>query len=474
MPACRRVARRSPAPRPGRGVLPDPGRCALHPQRRRPAHRPVPDRGRGAARRAAGSGLVVERADDAPSTGGRPPVRLRSTATPASCSPGRSGAAAPSSASATSTARCWLGRPGPGGRRRARGPDAAAGQAAPGAARRESGARRDAVRAVGLSIPGTVDFVRGGSLDSPIMSGWDGVELAPFLRRRSPTHPVLRRQRRQRDGAVRAARTARDAPRPAVREGVDRHRRRASSPGARCCAGRSARPARSGTPRPPSAEGLPCRCGDTGCVEAVAGGWALVQAARERGPRGRPHPRPRRLAVDGRRRRPAPGPRGRPADRRGAGLGGQPAQPRGRRRRRRHGRRPTTRSSPGCARRSTPGLRAGHPGAADRADPRRAVRRRRLCDVDSRSHPESGDDRCGVAVATLFYWLSAIFGQGSVPGVGRRWPWPGRDVAPASICTPLGESAARRSRSGVGPGQLRAPRACFGFDQWRRGDPSAV
>jgi predicted NBD/HSP70 family sugar kinase len=32
-----------------------------------------------------------------------------------------------------------------------------------------------------------------------------------------------------------------------------------------------------------SAEGLACRCGDTGCVEAVAGGWALVQTARERG-----------------------------------------------------------------------------------------------------------------------------------------------------------------------------------------------
>ena len=38
------------------------------------------------------------------------------------------------------------------------------------------------VRAVGLSIPGTVDFERGTSLDSPIMAGWDGVELAPFLR----------------------------------------------------------------------------------------------------------------------------------------------------------------------------------------------------------------------------------------------------------------------------------------------------
>jgi predicted NBD/HSP70 family sugar kinase len=32
-----------------------------------------------------------------------------------------------------------------------------------------------------------------------------------------------------------------------------------------------------------AASGLPCRCGDTGCLEAVAGGWALVQAARTGG-----------------------------------------------------------------------------------------------------------------------------------------------------------------------------------------------
>jgi predicted NBD/HSP70 family sugar kinase len=28
----------------------------------------------------------------------------------------------------------------------------------------------------------------------------------------------------------------------------------------------------------PAAAGLPCRCGDTGCLEAIAGGWALVRA----------------------------------------------------------------------------------------------------------------------------------------------------------------------------------------------------
>ncbi|MDN5548446.1 MAG: ROK family transcriptional regulator, partial [Rhodococcus sp. (in: high G+C Gram-positive bacteria)] len=34
---------------------------------------------------------------------------------------------------------------------------------------------------IGLSIPGTVDVAAGASLDSPMMAGWDGVALAPYL-----------------------------------------------------------------------------------------------------------------------------------------------------------------------------------------------------------------------------------------------------------------------------------------------------
>ena len=33
----------------------------------------------------------------------------------------------------------------------------------------------------------------------------------------------------------------------------------------------------------PAAAGLPCRCGDTGCLEAIAGGWALVRALQQQG-----------------------------------------------------------------------------------------------------------------------------------------------------------------------------------------------
>jgi predicted NBD/HSP70 family sugar kinase len=38
-----------------------------------------------------------------------------------------------------------------------------------------------------------------------------------------------------------------------------------------------------GHTKTPAAEGVVCRCGDVGCVEAVAGGWALVRALREQG-----------------------------------------------------------------------------------------------------------------------------------------------------------------------------------------------
>lgn len=33
----------------------------------------------------------------------------------------------------------------------------------------------------------------------------------------------------------------------------------------------------------PAAQGLLCRCGDTGCLEAIAGGWTLVRALQEHG-----------------------------------------------------------------------------------------------------------------------------------------------------------------------------------------------
>lgn len=138
-----------------------------------------------------------------------------------------------------------------------------------------------AVLGVGMSIPGTVDFERGASLDSPIMSGWDGVALAPYL-----TDEVRVPVYVDNDANVMAL---------SERRGHLEHLRdvlfvKASTGlGAGIVAGgvlqRGALGAAGeiGHTKTDAAQGRRCRCGDTGCLEAVAGGWALVRAMRERG-----------------------------------------------------------------------------------------------------------------------------------------------------------------------------------------------
>jgi predicted NBD/HSP70 family sugar kinase len=138
-----------------------------------------------------------------------------------------------------------------------------------------------ATRAVGLSIPGTVDRERGASLDSPIMAGWDGVELAPFLRELT-------------DAPVHVDNDANVMALSERRGHLERHQDllfvKASTgigvgivTGGHLLRGGLGAAGEIGHTKLPSAQGLPCRCGDTGCLEAVAAGWALVQAARTSG-----------------------------------------------------------------------------------------------------------------------------------------------------------------------------------------------
>jgi len=139
----------------------------------------------------------------------------------------------------------------------------------------------DVVRAAGLCIPGTVDFVRGASLDSPVMTGWDGVELAPFLRDLSKA-PVFV----DNDVNVMAL---------SERRGQLEHHRdllfvKASTgvgvgivAGGQLLRGALGAAGEIGHTKIPAAQGLACRCGDTGCLEAVAAGWALMQNARAKG-----------------------------------------------------------------------------------------------------------------------------------------------------------------------------------------------
>ncbi len=144
----------------------------------------------------------------------------------------------------------------------------------------------DQVRAVGLSIPGTVDATAGASLDSPIMIGWDGVRLAPFLAPLTPSPLVPPPVFVENDANAMALSERRGL--------LERHSEllfiKASTglgvgvvTGGTLLRGGLGAAGEIGHTKIHAAAGLPCRCGDSGCLEAVAAGWALVQAARTSG-----------------------------------------------------------------------------------------------------------------------------------------------------------------------------------------------
>ncbi|MCW2847501.1 MAG: hypothetical protein JWR90_1475 [Marmoricola sp.] len=234
------------------------------------------------------SGLVVEGADTS-STGGRPPVRLRFNKDAGVVLAGAIGR------SRTQLGVCDLD----GAVLAASDLDQEVGSSAEalmplvvaGFTELLAGLDRpaSAVRAVGLCIPGTVDSERGASLDSPIMTGWDGVQLAPFL------SDLTRSSSNQPAGAPVYVENDVNAMALSERRGHLEHHRdllflKASTgigigivSAGRLLRGGLGAAGEIGHTKTPSAKGLPCRCGDTGCLEAVASGWALVQAARTGG-----------------------------------------------------------------------------------------------------------------------------------------------------------------------------------------------
>ncbi|MGZ4426417.1 MAG: ROK family protein [Nocardioidaceae bacterium] len=242
------------------------------------------------------SGLVVEGAEG-PSCGGRPPVRLQFNRNAGVVLAGAIGR------TRTQLAVCDLD----GEVRQATDLEQEVGIGPAELMPRVVGVLRDllhaagvtpsAVRAVGLSIPGTVDFARGASLDSPIMHGWDDVELAPYLRRLTAA-PVFV----DNDANVMALSERRGhleryqdlvLLKASTGIGVGIVSKGEVLRGALGAAGEI------GHTKSPAAAGVTCRCGDTGCVEAVAGGWALVQALNQHGHRV-DHVRGLvRLAIDG-------------------------------------------------------------------------------------------------------------------------------------------------------------------------------
>jgi predicted NBD/HSP70 family sugar kinase len=137
------------------------------------------------------------------------------------------------------------------------------------------------VRGAGISIPGTVDLERGMSLDSPIMKGWDGVPLAPYLQEVADVPTFV-------DNDANAL--ALSERRGHLETFGDAVMLKASTGlgaglvvGGRLLRGALGAAGEVGHVKVPAAAGRACRCGELGCLEAVAGGWALVQDMQERG-----------------------------------------------------------------------------------------------------------------------------------------------------------------------------------------------
>lgn len=226
------------------------------------------------------SGLVVE-GEEGPSTGGRPPSQLRFNAA--------SGAvlAAALGRSRTQLAVCDLDGTVLAATEFDHEDGVAPATMMPkvrrvfGKLMGQAGIAADQVRGVGLSLPGTVDTATGMSLSSPIMRGWDGIALAPYFD----------------DLDVPVVHVENDANAMALSEAhahlllhPDLVVLKAST-GLGCgifVDGRLVRGATGaagelGHTKVAAAKGRVCRCGDVGCLEAVAAGWALVAEAAAEG-----------------------------------------------------------------------------------------------------------------------------------------------------------------------------------------------
>ena len=137
------------------------------------------------------------------------------------------------------------------------------------------------VAGIGLSLPGTVDPVRGLSIDSPVMGGWDGVELAPYFAEvvdaplfvANDADVLARSELLGRSGAFRDVLVVKASTGLGLGIVAD----------GRVLSGHVGAAGEIGHTRVDAADGLPCRCGATGCLETVAGGWALVGRLAESG-----------------------------------------------------------------------------------------------------------------------------------------------------------------------------------------------
>lgn len=134
---------------------------------------------------------------------------------------------------------------------------------------------------IGISLPGTVDPLRGVSIDSPVMAGWDGTELGPYLAGLGDVPlfvgndaDVLARSERLGHATsyddLLVVKASTGLGLGILADG-------------RIVSGHLGGAGEIGHTKVDAAQGRQCRCGDTGCLETIAGGWALVAQLNESG-----------------------------------------------------------------------------------------------------------------------------------------------------------------------------------------------
>ncbi len=221
---------------------------------------------------------------------------------------------------------------------------------------------------VGIGLPGPVEHATGRPTNPPIMPGWDGFDVPGFVTAELDCVVVV-----DNDVNVMAlgehfigfpdvdhlmfVKVATGIGSGIISDGTLRR-------GAQGAAGDL------GHIHVPHDVDAVCRCGNVGCLEAVASGAAVASQLRTAGVDAAVEPRRRRAGAGRLGARHPARPRGRAHDRRGAGERGEPAQPERDRDRRvaRRGRRPAARRA--CARSST-GARCRSPPPSSASSRRR-------------------------------------------------------------------------------------------------------
>lgn len=140
---------------------------------------------------------------------------------------------------------------------------------------------RRPVLGIGISLPGTVDPDRGVSVDSPVIGGWDEVDLAPYLAELGGAPifvgndaDVLARSERLGHAATYdnliVVKASTGLGLGIIADG-------------RVVSGHLGGAGEIGHTKVDAGQGRPCRCGDTGCLETVAAGWALIAQVADAG-----------------------------------------------------------------------------------------------------------------------------------------------------------------------------------------------